>query len=95
MGTNEAETDLRMMADGARGTVTILMKIEIEIATDSVIIMAIGILEAERDSRRSRQRVVSSTVRVPLPVLLVWIVWGLLVLVSAALDATRSQAICQ
>ena len=58
MGTNEAETDLGMMADGARGTVAILMKIEIEIATDSVIIMAIGILKAERDSRRSRQRVV-------------------------------------
>ena len=47
--TNEAETDLGTMADGARGTVTIIMKMEIEIETDSVIIMAIGIPEAERE----------------------------------------------
>ena len=36
------------MADGARGIVTIIMKMEIEIATDSAIIMAIGIPEVER-----------------------------------------------
>ena len=50
MGTNEAETDLGTMADGARGTVTIIMKMEIEITTDPAIIMAIDIPEAEREN---------------------------------------------
>ena len=48
--TNEAETDLGMMADGARDTVTIIMKMEIEIVTDSAIIMAVRIPEAEREN---------------------------------------------
>ena len=43
---NKAETDLGTMADGARGTVTIIMMMEVEIATDSTTIMAIGIPEA-------------------------------------------------
>ena len=49
-GTNEAETDLGTMADGARGTITIIMKMEVEIAIDSATIMAIGILEVEREN---------------------------------------------
>ena len=50
VGTNEAETDLGAIANGARGTITIITKMEIEIVTDSAIIMAIGIPEAERDN---------------------------------------------
>ena len=42
---NEAETDLGTMADGVRGTVTIMMMMEVEIAIDSAIIMSIGIPE--------------------------------------------------
>ena len=43
VGTNKAETDLGTMADSSRGTVTIIMMMEIEIAKDSVMIVAIGI----------------------------------------------------
>ena len=50
VGTNEAETDLGTMADGARGTVTIIMMMEVEIATDSATIMVIGIPEAETEN---------------------------------------------
>ena len=50
VGTHEAETNLGTMADDARGTVTIITKMEIEIATDSATIMAIGIPEAEAEN---------------------------------------------
>ena len=48
--TNEAKTDLGTMEVGARGTVTIIMMMEVEIAIDSVTIMAIGIPEAETEN---------------------------------------------
>ena len=48
--TNSTNAHLGTMADGARGAVAIIMKMEIEIATDSAIIMAIGIPEAEREN---------------------------------------------
>ena len=48
--TNEAKTDLGTMADGARGTVAIIMMMEVEIAIDSVTIMAIDIPEAETEN---------------------------------------------
>ena len=41
--THEAEIDLRTMAHGVRGVVTIIMMMEVEIAKDSVIIMVIFI----------------------------------------------------
>ena len=50
VGTNEAETDLGTMADGARGTVIIIMMMEVEIAKNSAIIMAIGIPGAETEN---------------------------------------------
>ena len=43
VGTNEAEAGLGTMADGARDTATIIMMMEVDIAKDSAIIMAIGI----------------------------------------------------
>ena len=47
----KSKNDLGTMADGARGTVTIIMKTEIEIATDSATIMAIDIPpEVEREN---------------------------------------------
>ena len=48
--THEAEMDLGTMADGARGTVTMIMMMVVEIAKDSAIIIAIGILEAETEN---------------------------------------------
>ena len=48
--TNEAEADLGTMEDGVRGTVTIIMKMEIEIATDFATIIAICIPEAETEN---------------------------------------------
>ena len=50
METNEVETDLGTMVEGARGTVAIIMMMKVEIATYSTIIMAIRILEAEREN---------------------------------------------
>ena len=41
--THEAETDIGTMADGARGTVTVIMMMEVEITIESAAIMAIGI----------------------------------------------------
>ena len=49
VGTNEAKTDLGTMADGARGTVTIIVMLGVEIAIGSATIMAIGIPEAETE----------------------------------------------
>ena len=48
--THEAETDLGTMADGARGTVTITMMMEVEIAIESTIIMTIDIPEAGKEN---------------------------------------------
>ena len=45
-GTHIAETDLGIMGDGVRSITTIIMKMEIEIATGSAMIMAIGITGA-------------------------------------------------
>ena len=46
MGTHETKTDLRTMAYGARGTKVIIM-MAIEIAIETAIDMAIGILKIE------------------------------------------------
>ena len=48
METNEAETNLGTMADGARGPAAIIMIMEVEIAIDSATIMAIDIPEPEK-----------------------------------------------
>ena len=50
METNEAETDLGTMVNGARGTVTIILMMEVEIAIDSATIMPIGIPEVETEN---------------------------------------------
>ena len=42
-GTHLAKADLGTLVDGVRSIVTIIMKMEIEIATDSAMIVAIGI----------------------------------------------------
>ena len=47
METHKAETDFRTMADSARGTVTIIMIMEVEVAIETAIDMAIGIPEVE------------------------------------------------
>ena len=44
--STDEKTDIGTKADGARGTVTIIMMMEVEIVTDSAIIMEIGIPEA-------------------------------------------------
>ena len=50
METHEGGTDLGTMADCARGTVTIILMMEVEIAIESATILAIGIPEAEMEN---------------------------------------------
>ena len=48
--STDEKTDIGTKADGARGTVTIIMMMEGEIAIDSATITAIGVPEAETDN---------------------------------------------
>ena len=48
--STDEKTDIGTKADGARGTVTIIMMMEGEIAIDSATVMAIGIPEAETEN---------------------------------------------